>query len=81
MSLQILKVIGGDLVTKLCSTPKTTWTVTHQASLSMGFPRQDYWSRLSFPFPGDLPDPGIELGSSALQADFSGIEPPRKPSN
>ena len=39
------------------------------SSLSMGFPRQEYWSGLPFPSSGDLPDPGIELGSPALQAD------------
>ena len=38
----------------------TPWTVTHQAPLSLGFPRQEYWSGLPFPYPGDLPDPGIE---------------------
>ena len=38
----------------------TLWTVAHQAPLSMGLPRQEYWSGLSFPPPGDLPDPGIE---------------------
>ena len=47
----------------------TLWTVAHQAPLSMGFSRQEYWIGLSFPSPGDLPDPGIEPGSSALQAD------------
>ena len=38
----------------------TLWTVAHQVPLSMGFPRQEYWSRLPFHFPGELPDPGIE---------------------
>ena len=46
-------------------------TVAHQAPLSMGFSRQEYWSGLPFPFPGDLPDPGMEHGSPALQADCS----------
>ena len=46
----------------------TPWTVACQAPLSMGFSRQEYWSGLPFPSPGDLPDPGIEPGSSALQA-------------
>ena len=45
------------------------WTVVYQASLSMGFSRQEYWSGLPFPFPGDLSDPGIETRSPALQAD------------
>ena len=45
------------------------WTVAHQASLSMGFSRQEYWSGLPFPSPGDLPSPGIEPRSPALQAD------------
>ena len=46
----------------------TPWIVTLQATLSMGLPRQEYWSRLPFPLPGDLPDPGIKPGSPALQA-------------
>ena len=45
------------------------WTVVYQASLSMGFSRQEYWSGLPFPSPGDLPYPGIEPRSPALQAD------------
>jgi len=40
---------------------ETTWTVALQASLSMGFPRQEYWSGLPFPSLGDSPDPGIKL--------------------
>ena len=47
----------------------TPWTVAHQAPPSMGFSRQEYWSGLPFPSPGDLPDPGIEPRSPALQAD------------
>ena len=46
-----------------------------QAPLSMGFPRQEYWSGLPFASPGDLPNPGIELGSSALQVDSLPAEP------
>ena len=46
-----------------------SWTVAYQAPLSMGFSRQEYWSGLPFPSPGGLPDPGIEPGSPALQAD------------
>ena len=47
----------------------TPWTVTHQAPLYMGFSRQEYWSELPFPSPGNLSDPGIEPRSPALQAD------------
>ena len=47
----------------------TSCTVACQALLSMGFPRQEYWSGLPFASPGDLPDSGIELGSPSLQAD------------
>ena len=57
----------------------TPWTVAYQAPLSMGFSRQEYWGGLSFPSPGDLPNPGIELGSPALQADSLLSEPPGKP--
>ena len=47
----------------------TLWTVAYQAPPSMGFSRQEYWSGLPFPSLGDLPDPGIEPGSPAMQAD------------
>ena len=57
----------------------TLWTVAHQAPLSMGFSRQEYWSGLPFPSPGDLPDPGIKPRSPALQADALTSEPPGKP--
>ena len=57
----------------------TPWTVAYQAPLSMGFSRQECWSGLPFPSPGDLPDPGIEPGSPALQADVLPSEPPGKP--
>ena len=63
-------VLGYLVLSKLFVTP---WTLAHQASLSMGFPRQEYWSRLPFPPPGDLPDPGIEpayLVSPALLGGF-----------
>ena len=59
----------------------TPWTVAHQAPPSMGFSRQEYWSGLPFPSPGDLPDPGIEPRSPALQADALTSEPPGKPQN
>ena len=57
----------------------TPWIVAHQASLSMGFPRQEYWSGWPFPPPGDLPDPGNELISPALAGGFFYHEPPGKP--
>ena len=56
----------------------TPWTVAYQAPPSMGFSRQEYWSGLPFPSPGDLPGPGIEPGSPTLQADFLSFEPPGK---
>ena len=56
----------------------TPWTVGYQAPLSMGFSRQEYWSGLPFPSPGDLPDPGIEPRSPAFQADALTSEPPGK---
>ena len=54
----------------------TPWTVAYQASLSMGFSSQEYWSGLPFPSPGDLPDPRIEPRSPTLQADTLPSEPP-----
>ena len=54
------------------------WTVVHQVPLSVGFSRQEYWSGLPFPSPGDLPDPGIEPRSPALQADALLSELPGK---
>ena len=57
----------------------TPWTVAHQVPPSMGFSSKEYWSGLPFPSPGDLPDPGIEPGSPALQADALPSEPPGNP--
>ena len=57
----------------------TAWTVAYQAPLPMEFSRQEYWSGLPFPSPGDLPDPGIELCSPTLQVDTLPSEPPGKP--
>ena len=57
----------------------TPWTVAYQAPPSMGFSRQEYWSGVPFPSPGDLPDPGIEPGSPIFQADALTSEPPGKP--
>ena len=51
----------------------TLWTVAHQAPLSVGFPRQEYWSGLPFPPPGNLPDPEIEPKSPASPALASGF--------
>ena len=59
----------GGLVTESCPTLATPWTVACQAPLSTRFSKQEYWSGLPFPSPGDLPVPGIEPGSPALQAD------------
>ena len=56
----------------------TPWTVAHQAPPSIGFSRQQYWSGLPFPSPGDLPNPGIEPGFPALEADALTSEPPGK---
>ena len=60
---------GGGLVSKSCTTLAIPWTVACQAPLSVGFSRQEHWSGLLFPSPGDLPDPGTESRSSSLQAD------------
>ena len=57
----------------------TQWSVAYQAPQSMGFSRQEYWSGLPFPSLGDLPNPGIEPGSPAMQADTLPSEPPEKP--
>ena len=60
---------GGGLVTQSCPTLATPWTVACQASLPMGFSRQEYWSELPFPSPGAIPNPGIEPRFPALLAD------------
>ena len=57
----------------------TPWTAAYQAPPSMGFFRQEYWSGLPFPSPGDLPNLGIEPRSPTLQADALPSEPPGKP--
>ena len=59
----------------------TPWTVAHQASLSMGFPMQEFWSGLLSPTPGDLPNTEIKPRSPTLQADSLLSEPPGKPMN
>ena len=57
----------------------TPWTIARQVPLSMEFSRQQYWSGLPFPLPGDLPDPEIEARSPALQADSLSSEPQESP--
>ena len=59
----------------------TLWTVANQDPLSMGFPKQEYWSGLPFPSPGDLPNPEIKARSPALQADSLPSEPPEEACN
>ena len=62
----------------------TQWTIIHQALGSIGFSRQEYWSRWPFPSPGDLPDPGIEPSSpvsSPLQANSLPVSHWRSPSS
>ena len=57
----------------------TPFTVGRQSPLSMGFPRQEYWSSFPFPFPGYFPDPGNKPESPALAGEFFTTEPPGKP--
>ena len=59
----------------------TLWTIARQAPLSMGFPRQEYWSGFPFSSLGDLSDPGIKPESPALAGGFGTTEPPGKPHN
>jgi len=66
-------------IAQSCPTLSTLWTIAYQAPPFMGFSRQESWSRLPFPSPGDLPNPGIEPQSPAMQADTLPSEPPRKP--
>ena len=65
----LFQIDGGGLVTKSCPTLEIPWTIAHQTRLSMGFSRQEYYSGLTFPSPGDLPNPGIKPRCPALQAD------------
>ena len=68
-------VLGHFSHVRFFATPPTA----HWAPLPMGFSRKEYWIGLPFPPPGDLPDPGIEPGSPALQADSLPSKPPGKP--
>ena len=70
---------GGGLFTKWCPAFATLWSVVYKDPLSVGFSRQESWSGLPFPSPGDLPYPGIEPRSPALQADSLVTELWRKP--
>ena len=71
-------VLSRFCCVRLLATP---WTVAHQAPLSMGFSRQEYWNGFPFPSTGDLPDPEIEPGCPTLQAESLPSEPPGKPSD
>ena len=61
---------------QLCLALCIPWTAAHQAALSLGFPRQEYWSGSPFPAPGDLPDSGIEVKSRASVGGFFPSGPP-----
>ena len=63
----------------VCDSFVTLWTVAYQAEMFVGFPRQEYWSGLLFPSPGDLPDPGINPMSLAVAGRFFTVAPPGKP--
>ena len=76
-------VPGGGLIAKSCPTLASPWAVACQGPPSMGFSRQEYWSGLPFPSPGDLPDPGMEprdrTGVSRIEGRALTSEPPGKP--
>ena len=75
-SIEAVCVLFAQSCPTLCDPP---WTLARQAPLSLGFSRPEYWSGLPVPSPGDLSDPGIEPGSSTVQADSLPSEPPGKP--
>ena len=73
--MEIAEILQGAIIVVVWSLSRvqlfaTPWTVARQPPLSMAFSRQEYWNGLQFPSPGDLSDPGIELRSPALQADY-----------
>ena len=70
--------LTSEPLSHLCPTLCNPMAIARQTPPSMGFSRQEYWSGLPFPSPGDLPEPGIEPGSPALQADALTSEPPGK---
>ena len=75
-----MRVRGCSMLSRQsCPTLWTPWTIAHKAPFSTKFSRQEYWSGLPFPSPGDLPDPGIKPRSPALQADSLLSEAPGKP--
>ena len=78
--LQCMKVKSESEVANLSRVRllATPWTAAYQAPQSTGFSRQGYWSGMPLPSPGDLPNPGIELGSPTLQADTLPPDPPGK---
>ena len=73
------KVEESESESEVVSDSLRPWTVVYQAPPSMGFSRQEYWSGVPLPSPGDLPDLGIEPRSPAFQADALTSEPPGKP--
>ena len=78
--IDILRLlILACLIASAMSDSAKVWTSACQVPLSMGFSRQEYWSRQPFPSPGDLPDPGVKPGSPTLEADSLRSEPPGKP--
>ena len=90
MEKQTDSKLGKEYVKAVCCHPAVKslscvrlfaipWIIAYQAPQSMEFSRQEYWSGLPFPSPGDLPNPGIKPGSPALQADALPSEPPGKP--
>ena len=72
-------VVHACSIASVMSDSAILWTKALQAPLSLGFSRQEYWSGLPFPSPGDLPSPGIKPGSPALQTDALQSEPLGKP--
>ena len=72
-------MLGICLAAQSCPTLATPWTVARQVPLSMGFPRQECWSGLPFPSPGNLSNPRIEPMSPALAGGLFNTEPPGKP--
>ena len=81
LDLFSIMVVKAMCVCSVMSNSAIPWNVAHQAPLSMRFYRQEYWCEVPFPSPGDLPDPGIELGPPALAGGFFTAEPSGKPTH